>query len=320
MVTLLWSTGPCPPPGPGEISMGKPVIMVNLPRKLEVALFNMLISSQTLQGCDFSGTVIEIGSDVKSDVKEGDKIWGFVHGCNSSNPEDGAFAEYIVAKDGLFGNVPDFMRMEDAATLGVAVGANGQGLYQTLKLPFPDQPAEKPFPLLIYGGSTATGTIAIQLAKLSGLQVITTASPSNFELLKSRGADAMFDYNEPEVGENIRKFTDNNLKYVYDIISSAPSVAICTAAISTAPEPKAQYTALLPVEFPREDVDSGFTMAYTCWGNPFRRFGMQWPAKLEDYEFTVKFIKLVDGLITEGKIVPHPATVGTNGLHGILDA
>ncbi|TVY90311.1 hypothetical protein LAWI1_G003605 [Lachnellula willkommii] len=47
---------------------------------------------------------------------------------------------------------------------------------------------------------------------------------------------------------------------------------------------------------------------------------MQWPAKLEDYEFTVKFIKLVDGLITEGKIVPHPATVGTDGLYGILDA
>ncbi|TVY90309.1 Protein TOXD, partial [Lachnellula willkommii] len=114
-----------------------------------------------ISGCDFSGTVIEIGSDVKSDVKEGDKIWGFVHGCNSSNPEDGAFAEYIVAKDGLFGKVPNLMRMEDAATLGVAVGANGQGLYQTLKLPFPDQPAEKPFPLLIYGGSTATRIIVI---------------------------------------------------------------------------------------------------------------------------------------------------------------
>ncbi len=42
----------------------------------------------------------------------------------------------------------------------------GQALYQSLKLPLPTQPARHPFPLLIYGGSTATGTLAIQFAKL----------------------------------------------------------------------------------------------------------------------------------------------------------
>lgn len=71
---------------------------------------------------------------MKSDVKHGDRIWGFVHGCNYLNPEDGAFAEYIVAKDGIFGKVPDFMSMEDAATLGVAVGSNGQVFLQMLAL------------------------------------------------------------------------------------------------------------------------------------------------------------------------------------------
>ncbi|KAM0145981.1 hypothetical protein ACHAQE_010973 [Botrytis cinerea] len=271
-------------------------------------------------GCDFSGTVVEIGPEVKSDVKKGDRIWGFVHGCNYLNPEDGAFAEYIVAKDGIFGKVPAFMSMEDAATLGVAVGTNGQGIYQTLKLPLPTQPAETPLSLLIYGGSTATGTIGIQLAKLSGLQVITTASPSNFELLKSRGADKIFDYNNPEVGEKIREYTNNNLKYVFDTISLPPSVAICAKAISTTSEPRAQYTALLPVDFPRNDVSSGFTMAYTCWGEKFQRGDWHCPAKPEDHEFAVKFIKEVDSLIAKKKIIPHPATVGTKGLHGILDA
>lgn len=154
----------------------------------------------------------------------------------------------------------------------------------------------------------------------SGLQVITTASPSNFELLKSRGADVILDYNEPRVGEKIQKLTNNTLKHVFDTISLAPSVAICTTAISTTPEPKAQYTALLPVKFPRDDVDSGFTMAYTCWGEAFQRGDWHCPAKPEDYEFAVKFMKEVSGLIAEGKIIPHPATVGTNGLHGILDA
>ena len=42
----------------------------------------------------------------------------------------------------------------------------GQALYQSLKLPLPMQPSEHPPPLLIYGGSTATGTLAVQFAKL----------------------------------------------------------------------------------------------------------------------------------------------------------
>lgn len=42
--------------------------------------------------------------------------------------EDGAYAEYILVKDGIFGKVPDFMSMEDAATLAVSAGTNGQVL------------------------------------------------------------------------------------------------------------------------------------------------------------------------------------------------
>lgn len=81
-----------------------------------------------LQGCDFSGIVEEIGSDVKSDVKKGDRIFGFVQGCNNINLAGGAFAEYLLAKDGIFAKVPDFMSMEDAATLGVGVVTVGQVL------------------------------------------------------------------------------------------------------------------------------------------------------------------------------------------------
>jgi NADPH:quinone reductase-like Zn-dependent oxidoreductase len=39
----------------------------------------------------------------------------------------------------------------------------------------------------------SVGQFAIQLAHLSGYKVVTTASPYNFELVKSLGADAMFD-------------------------------------------------------------------------------------------------------------------------------
>lgn len=59
------------------------------------------------------------------------------------------------------------MSFEDAATLGVGLTTIGQTLYMTLKLPLPNEKpvADSTF-ILIYGGSSATGTLAIQFAKL----------------------------------------------------------------------------------------------------------------------------------------------------------
>lgn len=89
-----------------------------------------------------------------------------IHGQHELQPEDGAFAEYCTVKDGLFLRVPEGMRSEDAATLGIGVTTAGQALYQSLGLPTPDKPVKTPFPVLIYGGATATGALAVQFAKL----------------------------------------------------------------------------------------------------------------------------------------------------------
>ena len=91
--------------------------------------------------------------------------------CPSTNysqkqSEDGAFAEYIMQKDGQSARIPEGMSYTDAATFGVGVITVGQGLYQSLGLPLPPKKAEEKFPILIYGGSSATGTLAIQYAKL----------------------------------------------------------------------------------------------------------------------------------------------------------
>jgi NADPH:quinone reductase-like Zn-dependent oxidoreductase len=71
-----------------------------------------------------------------------------------------------MVKDGHAAKIPNGMSFEDTATLGVGVTTVGQALYMTLKLPLPTEPAKTSFPILIYGGSTATGTLAIQYAKL----------------------------------------------------------------------------------------------------------------------------------------------------------
>ncbi len=119
-------------------------------------------------GCDFSGIVEQAGSAVTKSFQLGDRVFGFAHSCHTAQPEDGAFAEYLVAKGDITLKIPGNMGFEEAASLGVQVFTVGQGLYQSLELPWPTKTVkpEDRFPVLIYGGSTAMGTLAIQMAKL----------------------------------------------------------------------------------------------------------------------------------------------------------
>jgi len=140
-----------------------------------------------LLGCDFAGVVVEVGKDVTKNFKTGDRICGAVHGGktfifinlnedanlfqgNDLEPEDGAFAEYIVVKGDVALHIPSNLSFEDASTLGCGIFTICLGLYHhlqfpTLEFPLPERTIEGPL-LLIYGGSTATGTLAIQFAKL----------------------------------------------------------------------------------------------------------------------------------------------------------
>lgn len=61
--------------------------------------------------------------------------------------------------------IPDNITDEQAPTLGVGISTVGQGLYQSLGLPLPGS-GKAGYPILIYGGSTATGSLAIQYAAL----------------------------------------------------------------------------------------------------------------------------------------------------------
>lgn len=64
-------------------------------------------------------------------------------------------------------HVPDNVTFEAACTVGVGVMTTGYGLYHVLKLSLPDAvPEPSNDPILVYGGSTATGTLAIQFAKM----------------------------------------------------------------------------------------------------------------------------------------------------------
>jgi NADPH:quinone reductase-like Zn-dependent oxidoreductase len=155
-------------------------------------------------GSDYSGVVEAVGKDVKKEFSKGDRDFGFVHGCNSFQPEDGAFAEYIVAKGDLQMKIPESMSFQEAATLGAGINTVGQ-VYKNLGLHLPTDPIKSAMRILVYAGSTVTCTLTIQFAKLSGYMVLTTCSPRNFDLVRQLGADAVFNYKDPEAAKKIRK-------------------------------------------------------------------------------------------------------------------
>ena len=72
-------------------------------------------------GCDYAGTVVQVGPKVTKDFKVGNRIAGFTHGVNSVEKEDGCFAEYAVAKGDVQCKLPDNISDEEASTLGVGV-------------------------------------------------------------------------------------------------------------------------------------------------------------------------------------------------------
>lgn len=88
---------------------------------------------------------------------------------NDANHETGSFARYIISHGDLAMRIPDSVSWEAASTVPVAVGTVGIGMFQLMGLPLPradDNTKTDNSPIFIYGGSTATGSIAIQFAKL----------------------------------------------------------------------------------------------------------------------------------------------------------
>ncbi|OQE21668.1 hypothetical protein PENSTE_c011G03418 [Penicillium steckii] len=271
-------------------------------------------------GCDYAGIVEEVGAMVAKSFKKGDRVAGFVHGSNAARLNGGAFAEYVIAKGDLQIRIPDHMSFEAAATFGVGLTTVGQNLYQILELPLPGEETlegdeAEETNILIYGGATATGSLAIQLARLSGLRVVTTCSEANRTLMFELGAHAVFDYHDPEVSEQIKEDTDDALELVLDTISTPQSASICSAAISSA---GGSYNALLDVRSAREDVDSHVSMAYDVLGEPYRMSAQEFTPDSANFEFGVKWWSTVQKLLEERRIMPHPYQVKSGGLEGAL--
>lgn len=142
-------------------------------------------------GCDFSGIVAAVGSDVSktSRFQIGDRVCGAVHGANPIDKSIGSFADYVLVDAQFAWSVPPYMSLEEAAAAGsgVALLTLGLVLRKSLDLPgsFKSPVGENESKeVLVYATSTSVGTLATQLLKLSVFTISTlkTISPSMSEI------------------------------------------------------------------------------------------------------------------------------------------
>jgi NADPH:quinone reductase-like Zn-dependent oxidoreductase len=154
-------------------------------------------------GSDVAGDVVAVGKSVTR-FKVGDRVLGFAASTDKTRNRaaEGAFQTYVVLLEHMTTAIPDALAYADASALPLGISTAACALFQrdflALNAPAKDAPATGQV-VLVWGGSTSVGTNAVQLAVAAGYEVIATASPHNFELLKRLGATAVFDYRKPTV-------------------------------------------------------------------------------------------------------------------------
>lgn len=143
-------------------------------------------------GFDVAGEVVSVGQLVTK-FKVGDRVAGLA---------DSGLQEYVPLSEHVTASIPPTIPWEQAAVLPMGVSVSTKLLFHQdmLAMDLPSlKPTHKGETVLIWGGSTSMGSCAIQLAVAAGYEVITTASPHNFDYVKKLGASQVFDYKSPTI-------------------------------------------------------------------------------------------------------------------------
>lgn len=216
--TIEVRSAPVPTPGPGELLIKTHAVAINPVDAVKQSMGNMMFEWLTyplILGYDVAGEVIKTGSDV-SRFKEGDRVVGVTAGMDKRgrSPDEGAFQEICILREHLASKIPERITSTDASVLPLTFVTAACALFQKdqLALQLPQTKAKRSSTgqtVLVWGASTSVGRNAVQLAVAAGYDVIATASPKNWEMVRGLGACAVFDYRSPSaIDDVITSFKD----------------------------------------------------------------------------------------------------------------
>ena len=149
----------------------------------------LLKPKNTRLGSDVAGRVEAVGENVKQ-FRPGDEVFG----CRN-----GAFAEYVCAREGALALKPANSSFEEAAAVPVAALTALQGIRYAGGI----RPGQK---VLIQGASGGVGTFAVELAKSFGAEVTAVCSTRNLDMARSIGADHVIDYTQEDFTRNQQRY------------------------------------------------------------------------------------------------------------------
>ncbi|MFO1111212.1 MAG: NAD(P)H-quinone oxidoreductase [Bradyrhizobium sp.] len=184
-----------PVPGPGELLVKVMAAGVNRPDVAQRSgAYPPPPGASDLPGLEIAGEVVATGSGV-SRHKVGDKVMSLVAG--------GGYAQYCIAQDGQAMTVPPSLTMAEAGAIPETLMTVWHNVFERGAL----KPGET---LLIHGGSSGIGTMAIQLAKAFGAKVIVTVGGRDkADACLKLGADVAINYKTQDFVAETRKATDN---------------------------------------------------------------------------------------------------------------
>ncbi|KAL8926857.1 MAG: hypothetical protein Q9208_002666 [Pyrenodesmia sp. 3 TL-2023] len=243
-------------PGDDEILVKNAAVAIN---PVDWVVQDMAIFPKTyptILGTDLAGEVVEVGKSV-SKFKKGDRVLGFGVGTVTGRDSGSSFQQYTVIPSALASIMPDDLSFERACVLPVCLATAAAALYQDdhLHLQYPSlNPTPINKTLFIWGGACSVGSNAIQLGVASGYHVLTTASAKNFDYVKKLGASQVFDYNKPNVVDEIVAALDSqDTVGLFDAASFNGAIEACIELATKAKNVKFIST----VRPPPEEVPTG---------------------------------------------------------------